>query len=284
MKTKILSVVSALFLALVLVGCAKSKVLSDKSLANFTMVRTLNGSDSYTVEKEDSYYKVTDASGTVHYYIDFGTQTYKYETTSTTTDSYTSNQTAAASTVSHNYATEWSHDAHSHYHACTDEGFTSLRGSEASHTWGNYTVTVNATADADGIMERTCTVCGEIEQVPIPRTGSTYSSDWASDANKHWHQCTESGKTDQTCCEQEHIWNAGVVPKAASYSATGTMTYTCYVCGATKTEEIPKLVHTYSTSWSYNSTNHWHSALESGYTTSVISDSASHTWGEGVEQ
>lgn len=40
-----------------------------------------------------------------------------------------------------------------------------------------------------------------------------------------------------------HNWNSGVVTTAATETSTGVKTYTCTVCGATKTETIDKLPH-----------------------------------------
>lgn len=39
----------------------------------------------------------------------------------------------------------------------------------------------------------------------------------------------------------EHKWNSGVVTKEPTVEEKGEKTYTCIVCGATKTEEMPKL-------------------------------------------
>ncbi|MBQ1407141.1 MAG: hypothetical protein IIY88_03300, partial [Eubacterium sp.] len=41
--------------------------------------------------------------------------------------------------------------------------------------------------------------------------------------------------------EADHKWDAGKVTKAPTMNATGVKTYTCAVCGKTKTEAIPKL-------------------------------------------
>ena len=40
---------------------------------------------------------------------------------------------------------------------------------------------------------------------------------------------------------EDHHWDGGKITKAATYTATGVKTYTCTVCGATKSETIPKL-------------------------------------------
>ena len=44
-----------------------------------------------------------------------------------------------------------------------------------------------------------------------------------------------------------HSWDSGKVTKAATCTATGVKTYTCTRCGATKTETIAKIAHTYKT-------------------------------------
>lgn len=53
-----------------------------------------------------------------------------------------------------------------------------------------------------------------------------------------------------------HTWSGGEVTEEATYDKTGTKTYTCTVesCGATKTEEIPKLVRRSSGSSSSSTT------------------------------
>lgn len=65
----------------------------------------------------------------------------------------------------------------------------------------------------------------------------SYADAWSHDATHHWHASTcghevVSGKA-------EHTWNGGEVTKAATCGATGEKTFTCTVCGATKTEVIP---------------------------------------------
>ncbi|MCR5208065.1 MAG: leucine-rich repeat domain-containing protein [Eubacterium sp.] len=42
-------------------------------------------------------------------------------------------------------------------------------------------------------------------------------------------------------CKGKHKWDGGKTTKAATYTATGVRTYTCTVCGSTKTELIGKL-------------------------------------------
>ena len=69
----------------------------------------------------------------------------------------------------------------------------------------------------------------------------SYADAWSHDATHHWHASTcghevVSGKA-------EHTWNGGEVTTAATCGAAGEKTYTCTVCLATKTEEIPATGH-----------------------------------------
>lgn len=65
-----------------------------------------------------------------------------------------------------------------------------------------------------------------------------FSTDWSFDAENHWHECSHC---DEVSDKAAHTWDEGKVTKAATSSAKGEKTYTCTVCGATKTEEIAKL-------------------------------------------
>lgn len=61
----------------------------------------------------------------------------------------------------------------------------------------------------------------------------------AGSKSKHCSRCDEV--TDVTPIpKKEHTWDSGKVTKEATETAEGVKTYTCSVCGRTKTEAIPK--------------------------------------------
>ena len=64
----------------------------------------------------------------------------------------------------------------------------------------------------------------------------SYADAWSHDATHHWHASTCGH--DVVSGKAEHTWNGGEVTKAATCGAAGEKTFTCTVCGATKTEEI----------------------------------------------
>ena len=101
-----------------------------------------------------------------------------------------------------------------------------------------------------------------------------YPNTWQKNDTQHWRVCTVSG-----CGIQEtgnHVWDGGKVTSTASCYQTGTRTYTCTVCGYTRTETIPTTAHNYDTAkWDYSTTQHWHPCTTPGC--SAQSAAANHT-------
>ena len=110
-----------------------------------------------------------------------------------------------------------------------------------------------ATCTEDGYTGDTyCTDCGALlaSGTVIPATGHDTVLQNAKDAT-----CTEEGYTGDVYCNHEqavietgtvipatgHKWDNGVVTKEATEEEEGVKTYTCTVCGKTKTEVIPKV-------------------------------------------
>ena len=109
------------------------------------------------------------------------------------------------------------------------------------------------TCTETGLTEgKHCSVCDTVlvAQEEFPATGHTEVVDAAKAAT-----CTETGLTGGKHCSvcntvlvaQEvvpakgHIWDDGVVSIPATGHKTGTLTFTCTACHATRTEEIPAI-------------------------------------------
>lgn len=191
-------------------------------------------------------------------------------------------------THTHTWATEWSSDGESHWHACTGEGCDAVND-EAAHTWDGGEVTTPATFEAPGVRTHTCTVCDATKTEVIAQLEHTYATEWSHDDENHWHACTDEGYEDLKADVAAHDWGEGKVTTEPSYEAAGERTYTCE-CGATKTEDIAQLVHTYAEDYSYNSTHHWYACVDEGYNQEpgdndyafVRKDEAYHVFGDGV--
>ena len=77
----------------------------------------------------------------------------------------------------------------------------------------------------------------------MPRSGTIPAKVMimCSDGETKWYQRL----ADDPVCTT-HTYNSGVVTKEPTLTTTGTKTYTCTVCGQTKTESIPRLTCTHS--------------------------------------
>ena len=96
--------------------------------------------------------------------------------------------------------------------------------------------------------------------VSVP--GDTVQIRMASDdAGNAWgFKVTSVTAGSKTC---QHVWDNGKVTKEPTETETGIKTYTCTLCGETKTETIPKLAHEHS----YKDVVTAPTCTEKGYTT-----------------
>lgn len=106
----------------------------------------------------------------------------------------------------------------------------------------------------DGYVLSVCKVCRDEKQEILPATGHQHTEI----RNKKEATCKDKGYTGDVYCKDcgeklsdgktiakttEHTWDGGKVTKAATCTEKGVKTYTCTVCGATKTEEIAATGH-----------------------------------------
>ena len=110
------------------------------------------------------------------------------------------------------------------------------------------------TCTTDGYVLSVCKACGDEKQEVLPATGHQHTEI----RNKKEATCKAEGYTGDMYCKDcgeklsdgktiakttEHTWDAGKVTKAATCTEKGVKTYTCTVCGATKTEKIAATGH-----------------------------------------
>lgn len=71
--------------------------------------------------------------------------------------------------------------------------------------------------------------CGETEH------SHTFKTEWSKDDATHWHAC-EGKDCSEIADKGEHSWNNGEITTPATDDADGVKTFTCTVCGQTKTQ------------------------------------------------
>ena len=117
--------------------------------------------------------------------------------------------------------------------------------------WDDGKITTAPTCTKTGVKQYTCTICSETKTEEIAALGHDYSSDWTIDTaaacetvGSKSHHCTRcDSKIDVTeiPASGKHTWNNGIITKPATIAEEGVKTYTCTVCGVTRTETIAKL-------------------------------------------
>ena len=145
--------------------------------------------------------------------------------------------------------------------------------SALGHAWDGGTVTREPQQGVTGERTYTCTRCGtkKTEEIPAlaapmptPKPDPTPVPTQKPEPTPHIHSYTQTGYTAPTCeapgsatyscnCGDSytepinatgHSWNGGEETTPPDYGVPGVRTYTCTVCGATRTEEIPALTPT----------------------------------------
>lgn len=189
---------------------------------------------------------------------------------------YTAKEAIEKLAHTHKFATEWTKDETNHWHEATCEHTTEV-SDKAEHTFGDWTVTKEATEEAEGSRERSCTVCEYTATEVIAKLEHkhTYSEDWTKDETNHWHSCNCGEKQDETL----HIYGDWQVTKDATEDIEGSKKRTCSVCLYENIEVIPTLNHThkFSDEWTSDAIYHWHVST-CGH--AVIEDKSEHNFEE----
>ena len=135
----------------------------------------------------------------------------------------------------HTPSASWSNDSTDHWRICENPWCGEII-EKSAHTYGGWTVTIPATEEHEGERQHTCTECGYTETEIISKEAHVHSfgSEWKHDGTYHWHECACGERTDVSA----HTPDGGRTAQSGEIY-TGTLTYTCTVCGSvTGTERI----------------------------------------------
>ena len=121
----------------------------------------------------------------------------------------------------------------------------------SGHSWNDGAITTEPTCTDEGVKTFTCNACGKTRTEAVAALGHNYSSDWTIDTaavcetvgskSHHCTRCDSKKDITEIPASGKHTWNNGVITKPATIAEEGIKTYTCTVCGVTRTETIAKL-------------------------------------------
>lgn len=117
-----------------------------------------------------------------------------------------------------------------------------------NHEYGDWVVTKEPTCTEDGVMEKTCTKCGEVKKAAVSATGHNWQPE---DADTEQVVCTECGevknRTDYKECDHEYSeWQVLIEPTC---SEEGYKERVCELCGHFESDTVEKLEHNWESSF-----------------------------------
>ena len=169
-------------------------------------------------------------------------------------------KTEEIAALGHDYSSDWTIDTAaacetvgSKSHHCTrcdsQKDVTEIPAS--GHFWNDGAITTEPTCTDEGVKTFTCNSCGKTRTEAVAALGHNYSSDWTIDTaaacetvgskSHHCTRCDSKKDITEIPASGKHTWNNGVITKPATIAEEGIKTYTCTVCGVTRTETIAKL-------------------------------------------
>ena len=169
-------------------------------------------------------------------------------------------KTEEIAALGHDYSSDWTIDTAaacetvgSKSHHCTrcdrKKDVTEIPAS--GHSWNDGAITTEPTCTDEGVKTFTCNSCGKTRTEAVAALGHNYSSDWTIDTaaacetvgskSHHCTRCDSKKDITEIPASGKHTWNNGVITKPATIAEEGVKTYTCTVCGVTRTETIAKL-------------------------------------------
>ena len=141
---------------------------------------------------------------------------------------------------------------------CKDCGKKILSGQTIAktedHSWNQGEITKEPTCKEEGEKTFTCSICGDEKTEKVSATGHQHTEI----RNKKEATCKETGYSGDTWCKdcgkkilsgqtiaktEDHSWNQGEITKEPTCKEKGEKTFTCSICGNTKTEKVSTTDH-----------------------------------------
>ena len=144
-----------------------------------------------------------------------------------------------------------------------------------AHKWDKGVVTTPATHTTEGVLTYTCEICKATRTETIEKTPEHSFGPWTKrDGDMDYHYRTCACGTEQ---KEMHKWNDGVITVAPTHTEKGKKLFTCTVCDATKTVDVPALTEHSFGDWSKLDDEYHHRFCVCG-----VEQKEMHKWDKGV--
>ena len=127
---------------------------------------------------------------------------------------------------------------------------------ECDKYWNQGEITTEPNCIKEGEKTFTCTICGNTKTEKVNKTDHLHTEI----RNKKEPTCKDQGYSGDTYCKdckvnvstghvipqtENHSWDAGVITTEPTCTERGEKTFTCSICGNTKTEKVSATGHRY---------------------------------------
>ena len=126
---------------------------------------------------------------------------------------------------------------------CTDpqtcKNCDATQGEALGHSWNDGVITTAPGCESEGVKTYTCGTCGETKTEAVDPNGHSWKDATCTDPET----CSVCGATQGEALG--HDWDEGVINPAPDCTNAGVKTYTCDLCGETKTEAVDPNGHSW---------------------------------------
>lgn len=161
------------------------------------------------------------------------------------------------------------------------------KAERVSHKWGRDTVIKAATCSEAGVKEQSCSSCGAVRSVTIPKTGVHSYNDWVSSGEEnHSRSCRVCGLKEQKKhdlsdweTDGEKHWKScktcGVKTVTGVHDFSTDCNAPCQSCGFMRPEG-----HRYLEQWTTDELSHWNACALCG----LAKDQGAHTFSADCDE
>ena len=132
--------------------------------------------------------------------------------------------------LEHHYSEEYEHDNYRHWKVCIDEGYEDLKFGVEMHHYSKEVT--EPTFTEYGYTVYTCEDCGfSFTQDGHSYKPHSYSEEYESSSEGHWHSCIDEGYEELTTDIEEHVLGNWQVETYPTSTEEGSAFRACKYCG-----------------------------------------------------